>query len=1452
MLAGTRCVVLDANAPLIRGVIITPESSALLRGVFCAAALCDACVVDAAVRERELCCACQCSNAHTDGGFGAHGGPSLDSDSIVAALQATPIDVLSSTAAWLRGYTSAAKRDPGASLAAASPLLYALRTALSVTAFAASVCSAETVGIADLERSIADATSFLRNYYLAHAQEFPEFFDDAKQLEVQVAAHLVLRLGLGDEEENDIAAPRPARPASGVLVQSDEYAECLDVVLDDGRSVRGLCTHRVQPHEDAAALSPRRRRRQQQQQQQQQQSDRGGAGGARRFGAASQRAGERVGARVLVRAAFLRRKTIVHAAALSVSSPTAREDRGSVARYLAAHGVRDELKLRQMLADRSRRREAYWHELLLLYGDVGGQYTAEGQCVRRLWAPPPSYWSSVEAAERFFAANAATASSGATTEWLAGKVAAVHHAAVEDGSDTRVALACDVALDLGGLDRRVPLKDVRPWRSNADRRATADERAAIAAAAATPLRPATITRSTTASKHSDRSEHVPRSTRRREEELDAMLRGGGRRGRRNAGTVYIDARRMVITAILDAASKQSRGRRGKCVTTKGARRAPPAVWEAQQQRAAATIPSSSPRSPSGRGLATVVRERFELTLRSHDDNWAKCLAGKILAEQVQPSPGAGAGGAEAERHPSGERKFDIELVHTPELDAAVRAHLGDAINFERGRFPWRQRRESERLVLRSVHASALRFVRDDATLRPASKSDDEGDEGERSVRSARFDARSVSSHTTSSTRGGSSNSNDAVARIREGTEVRARFRRTGAWRRATVSRIYRGAARQSALPRKRGHAVRAFIDATGCLQSVAPTANACVDLDFGDNGEAYRDYLVPLSGLRLPERLGAAELRDEATAAIARGATVGRSDAARASGGGITAIRIVRSNALKCDRFREEQGAPSIAAIVGLADGRIICARGSAVELWRAVAPTVAMTASGLRAPAASKTSTASSAAAATREMFLTSFERATSFIPRRDSDVGTIRCIVEGPRGEGRRPTLLALGGSDGGVAVLTVDDIGRDRRENAIRSAQTPRDSHSDAVRAITWLPKIHARRDRDRRSGSSSSSRRNGEEDVHLFATGCQDGSVRVWRVSTARRDVTVDCICALRDADAELLEQKPVVALAACALPLSLSTRAEEGHSKLGVLALGDTSGAVTLWCSESFSPKGWQRTRVVQAHRGAIVSIVALSSSSAATSATFGSPCDDYPFAAFITCGRGGAAGAQGTTVAAWRCEVRAAAISPRQDRTKLRTERHANSASSSSSSSRTKRASDGSDAATRSQLQFTSAGAWYSEITAQSLACFELESSDEGEGRRKSSMGVCVALAGYSTQQGAQVSLLHASRGGDDDEVVQWKQFAQSHAHSPSLHLALSSVSALCPPRMNVARDRPRSERARETKRRGGRHGGRFVLCDRAAFISGGLDGSMRVTVVGTLEKGKGSAADGASSKSDD
>ena len=130
------------------------------------------------------------------------------------------------------------------------------------------------------------------------------------------------------------------------------------------------------------------------------------------------------------------------------------------------------------------------------------------------------------------------AGAAAPAEWLVGRVARVHYAmaAVGDG-ECPTALACDVALDRGGVDRHVPLKDVRPWRAEETRRIPARTAAhpPLARAVARP-----------ASKRSAR----------REEELDAALCGGRTA---SAGVVYIDARRMhlakgVCAAIIALAS----------------------------------------------------------------------------------------------------------------------------------------------------------------------------------------------------------------------------------------------------------------------------------------------------------------------------------------------------------------------------------------------------------------------------------------------------------------------------------------------------------------------------------------------------------------------------------------------------------------------------------------------------------------------------------------------------------------------------------------------------------------------------------------------------------------------------------------------------------------------------------------------------------------------------------
>jgi len=371
---GDKVLVLDANAPTIGKVALSRASTALLRGVFCAAALCDGCVVEAAHCEPELCCACQCCSAHTLGGFGEHGGPELDSDALVAALLRAPLDVLTSTAAWLRGYTRASERSPGSSVAAAQPLLFAIRAATVVLAFATSVCEAEEIGIADVERALTEAATWIRRVWLEQAQDFPDFFDDAQTLEVQISAHLVLRRGLGSGE-----VP-PSRPALGVAVRcfedADERCTAFDVVLNDGRSVRGLCEHRVRSRgEDVAArasTSPQRR-----------------STASRRFGAAPRRAGERVGARVFVRAAFLRfQDGFAASSSASASSGGGTSSGASPARggaknagamrlatlkLLAAQGVTSLPQLRVMLADRSRRDPRYWEQLLLMYGDVGGR-----------------------------------------------------------------------------------------------------------------------------------------------------------------------------------------------------------------------------------------------------------------------------------------------------------------------------------------------------------------------------------------------------------------------------------------------------------------------------------------------------------------------------------------------------------------------------------------------------------------------------------------------------------------------------------------------------------------------------------------------------------------------------------------------------------------------------------------------------------------------------------------------------------------------------------------------------------------------------------------------------------------------------------------------------------------------------------------------------------------------
>lgn len=418
----------------------------------------------------------------------------------------------------------------------------------------------------------------------------------------------------------------------------------------------------------------------------------------------------------------------------------------------------------------------------------------------------------------------------------------------------------------------------------------------------------------------------------------------------------------------------------------------------------------------------------------------------------------------------------------------------------------------------------------------------------------------------------------------------------------------------------------------------------------------------------------------------------------------------------------------------------------------------------------------------------------------------------------------MLAVGGSRGGVAVVTVERTeSRDherRHDDALRAAPTPRDEHSDAVRAIAWLPAV----------GRCGTPRRGGERrsdgDDH-FATGCQDGSVRIWRVKRGdQRGVDVACVCELHDADAAIIaDGRPICALAACALPLSTggerssaATSASAGGVQLGVLAVGDAAGVITLWCSDDrYRAKSWRRTRAIAAHRGAVVSLCAVASSAAA-SLSFGAVDDAYPHAAFVSCGRGGPSGERGATVVAWRCELRAtdSALQVRSPAAASRT------------------ASRGASPPARAScvLEFANVGEWHRPALAvQSAQCCELLEAEKGDAA--GSAGVCFALAGYADGHadgradgcGAMLVVLRASATGDDAaHPVAWSQIARCEAHKPALDLALSSIAALSAPRK--AGGTPPGVRP-----------GALIEREHVALASGALDGSLRVTVFGIAER---------------
>jgi hypothetical protein len=341
--------------------------------------------------------------------------------------------------------------------------------------------------------------------------------------------------------------------------------------------------------------------------------------------------------------------------------------------------------------------------------------------------------------------------------------------------------------------------------------------------------------------------------------------------------------------------------------------------------------------------------------------------------------------------------------------------------------------------------------------------------------------------------------------------------------------------------------------------------------------------------------------------------------------------------------------------------------------------------------------------------------------------------------------------------------------------------------------------------------------------IFATGCQDGGVRIWRVDRGdRRGVDVVCVCALHDADSAILaDGRPVCSLAACALPLSTggervvaATSAAARRAQLGVLAVGDVAGVITLWCSDDgYRAKSWRRTRAVAAHRGAVVSLCAVASSAAA-SFSFGAVDEAFPHAAFVSCGRGGPSGERGATVVAWRCELRAD-----DSALQVRSPAAASRAASRSYSS-PPRAS--------STLEFSNVGEWHSPTLAvQSARCCELLEAEDGDAA--SCVAVCVALAGHADGRlggkGAMLVVLRACASGDDESrPVEWKQLARCRAHTPALDLGLSSVAALSAPREEVGTP----PRARP---------GAIVLRERVALVSGALDGSLRVTVLGAAER---------------